>query len=179
MNIAIAVENEVQMRKAGILAQALKGVSFENISILLSEETHDLVHLAHDSELEDLLKDEENGMLDLLIFLTPTAINTIKATSSRRAIYFGGTIKNEIVLHRSDICFTSDAESAEKLKNFGSENVHVSGPLEDETLPQHPDESVVNQIFSKFRYPLHKSSGLASLRMAEIIKHTLSPEPGT
>ncbi|MBI1266076.1 MAG: hypothetical protein GC193_01460 [Cryomorphaceae bacterium] len=178
MNIVIAIENVEQLLAGGIVAHALRGVAIKNVSFLFLNNQETLTQMSAHCGLNDFAPTTQDSQPDLMFtFSDSTAAATTRA--KRKSIYFSKSTDGEIELSQDDICFVTDTTSARMLKDNKRTHIHLTGAIELEIPAFYEGKAEIEEHIKRLQQNTYIGDGLAAVRIAEILKHTLSPEPGT
>jgi hypothetical protein len=179
MNVVIAIEDTRQLLAGGIIAHALCGVAFENTTFQFLKNHQELKHIADHCGLNRFLQIEIKSEADLLFAFSDSEYASPTIIAKRKAIYFDKAAGFEVAMNQDDICFVADHDSASDLKRGKRNHIHLTGAIEIEIPTFYSGKAQIEEYLKGIHQNDYRGDGLASVRIAEILKHTLSPEPGT
>jgi hypothetical protein len=179
MNIVIAIESTEHLLAAGVIAHALRGAAIENVSFRFLKNHEALTPLADLCGLSRFSQVGVKSAPDLLFTFSDSTVAATTIIAKRKAIYFRRATDKEIELNQDDICFVTDTTSAHTLKHAKRNHIHLTGAIEIEIPAFYDGKAQIEEHIKGMQQSTYSGDGLASVRIAEILKHTLSPEPGT
>lgn len=172
MNITIVIETAEQLMVAGKIIDALHATSAMR-GYIQSERAELKIDALSSLIGRELISTQKADF----VFTFPS-IQTA-ANAEKHGVYIEHVDDLNGISKGASLYFVANIDIVQAMKENGYQNTYLTGSIQMELSDFYKDTVFEKEVARLIAGQQHAGDMLASVRIAEIIKHHLSPEPGT